>query len=320
MNRTLMACIASVFGIGVVPPSMAKYPEKPIAIVVPFTAGGFSDKVARLVADGLSKRLGVATIVENKPGAAGSVALSYMSRANPDGYTLYLSNSATDAINPVIYRRMEVDPQKILEPVALVVKTPNLVAVNNDVKAKNVKELVAAAKENPGKYYFGTPGVGTTGHLTGELFNRTAGVKLEHVPYKGSAQVFTDLVGGQVQVTFDNITTLASQAAAGKIRGLAVTGLKRSPLMPDMPTMEEAGFPGFETTSWAGISTPTGTSRNIVDVLNKAINETINTDEFKQKMNGGEVVGGTANEFGAFITAERKKWGDVARDINFSVD
>ncbi|NYT38174.1 tripartite tricarboxylate transporter substrate binding protein [Allopusillimonas soli] len=320
MNKVIRLCMATLIGFAISPSSWAKYPDKSISIIVPFTPGGFSDKVARLVAEGIGAKLGVSTIVDNKPGAAGALALSQISRAEPDGYTLYLSNSATDAINPNIYRTQEVDPLKALKPIILVVKTPNLVAVNKDVKAHTLTELVELAHNHPGQLNFGTPGVGTTGHLTGELFNGVANIQLQHVPYKGSAQVFTDLVGGQIQVTFDNITTLAGQVKGGHIRGLAVTGLKRSPLLPDIPTVVESGYPGFETTSWAGISAPAGTPDDVIRTLNKAISAIIETKEFKAKMNGGEVAGGSADSFRQFIVEEREKWGGVVRRINLSMD
>ncbi|MGB6102448.1 MAG: tripartite tricarboxylate transporter substrate binding protein [Pusillimonas sp.] len=320
MKRIISTCALAVFSIALSPSSWAKYPEKPISILVPFTAGGFSDKVARLVAEGISPKLGVPVVVENKPGAAGALALSQISRARPDGYTLFLSNAATDGINPNIYVNQEVDPLKALAPIILVVKTPNLVAVNKNIKANTLPELVELARQNPGQLNFGTPGIGTTGHLTGELFNEVANINLQHVPYKGSAQVFTDLVGGQVQVTFDNITTLASQVDGGHVRGLAVTSKKRSPLLPNVPTVAESGFSEFETTSWAGISTPSGTPEDAIKILNEAIESVIQTDDFKSKMNGGEVVGGSAESYGKFITAEREKWGGVARRINLTVE
>lgn len=320
MNKIIRTCALAVLGIAVSPSGWTKYPEKTISIVVPFTAGGFSDKVARLVAEGVSAKLNVPAIVENKPGAAGALALSQISRAQPDGYTLYLSNSATDAINPNIYRNQSVDPLEALTPIILVVKTPNLVAVNKGVKAKTLSELVELARKNPGQLNFGTPGVGTTGHLTGEMFNGVANINIQHVPYKGSAQVFTDLVGGQVDMTVDNITTLAGQVQGDHIRGLAVTSLKRSPLLPEVPTVAESGFPEFETASWAGISAPVGTPGDVIQTLNEAIASVIETEDFKSKMNGGEVVGGSPVNFREFIINDREKWGSVARRINLSVD
>jgi len=300
--------------------SWAKYPEDTISIIVPFTAGGFTDKVARLVAEGISPNLDLPVIVENRPGAAGALALSKISRAKPDGYTLFLSNTATDGINPSIYVSQEVDPAEVLSPVILVVKTPNLVGINKDLKVKTLGDLVQLAADHPQEIYFGTPGIGTTGHLTGELFNDVANIKLEHVPYKGSAQVLSDLIGGEVQVTFDNITTLASQVDSGSIRGLAITGANRSPLLPDVPTIAESGFPGFETTSWSGFSVPQGTPKEIIEQLNHAINAVIQTDDFKDKMNGGEVIGGSAKDFQQFMIDERKKWGNVVRKTGLTIE
>jgi len=298
----------------------ADYPDKPIKIVVPFTAGGFSDNVARLVAKGLEARLGASTVVENKPGAGGNLGAALAARAPADGYTLFLANVAANAINPNIYKDLEIDPEKAFAPISLVVKTPNVLAVNNDVAAATVADFIRLAKENPGKLNFGTPGNGTSGHLTGEMFKAQAGVDLAHIPYKGTPQVLSDLYGGRLQATFDNITSIAPQANASRVRALAVTSNERSPLLPDVPTMKEAGLANFEATSWAGIVAPVGTSPEIIAKLSRAINEVIDTPEFRSAMNGGEVKPLSPNEFGTFIAQDRKRWGEAAAAINLKLD
>jgi len=302
------------------PGAAAPYPEKPIKIIVPFTAGGFSDNVARLVAKGLEERLKTSAVVDNKPGAGGNLGASIAARSPADGYTLFLANVASNAINPNIYKNLEIDPGKAFDPISLVVKTPNVLAVNNDVDARSVSDLISLAKANPGKLNFGTPGAGTSGHLTGEMFKANTGVELVHVPYKGTPQALADLFGGRVQVTFDNVTTIAPQASAGRLRALAVTSTVRSPLLPDVPTLQEAGLADFEATSWAGIVAPAGTPPDIVAKLNKTINAIIDTPDFKAAMNGGEVSPMSASEFGTFIAEDRKRWGDVATAIRLELD
>jgi len=319
-QRRMLAALLTIAPIFPATSANAQYPDKPIKIIVPFTAGGFSDNVARLIAKGLEERLGASTVVENKPGAGGNLGASLAARAPADGYTLFLANVASNAINPNIYKNLEIDPGKAFAPVSLVVKTPNVVAVNNDVAARSVAELIDLAKTNPGKLNFGTPGSGTSGHLTGEMFKAQAGIDLAHIPYKGTPQALSDLFGGRVQLTFDNVTTLAPQANAGRLRALAVTSSTRSPLLPNVPTLKESGLADFEATSWAGIVVPTGTPSDIVTTLNRAINAVIETPAFKAAMNGGEVTPLSPSEFGSFISDDRKRWGDAATAINLKLD
>jgi len=317
---TLLACLSMAALLLPMSAVQAQYPNKPIKIIVPFTAGGFSDNVARLVAKGLEEKLGASAVVENKPGAGGNLGAAIAAHSTADGYTLFLANVATNAINPNIYRNLDIDPAKAFVPVSLVVKTPNVVAVNNDVKATSIAELVDLSKADPGKLNFGTPGSGTSGHLTGEMFKARANVDLVHVPYKGTPQALSDLFGGRVQVTFDNVTTIAPQAKAGRLRALAVTSSSRSPLLPDVPTLKEAGFADFEATSWAGIVAPAGTPADVITTLNQAINATINTPEFKAAMNGGEVSPMSPHEFGEFISTDRERWGNVATAIHLKLE
>lgn len=297
----------------------AAYPDKPVTLVVPFPAGGFSDNVGRFVAKGLSERWGVPVIVDNRAGAGGTLGAAYASKQPADGYTLFLANTASNVISPLL-NKVDFDPVKDLDPVALVVKTPNVVTVGNGVPASSVPELVKLAKSKPGVLNFGTPGNGTTGHFTGALFNKTANIQMQHVPYKGTPAVQTDIINGTVQVAFDNVTSWAPQVKAGRMKALAVTSTKRSPLLPDIPTLQELGYQGFESTTFAGIAAPRGTPRDIIAKLNKDINAVIESEDFKKRMNGGEVSALSADDFGAFISREQDKWGKVARDIGLKAD
>lgn len=316
LKSTALLC-ASFTGLAL---AQAPYPAKPVTLVVPFAAGGFTDSVARLIAQGLSERWKSPVVVENRAGAGGNVGASHVVRQPADGYTLLLANTATNVINPQIYKKLDFDPAKDLEPVILVVKTPNVLVVNNELPVGNVKELVAYAKAQPNKLNYGTPGNGTTGHFTGTLFGMVAGIKMSHIPYKGTPQVFNDLVGGSLQLSFDNVTFWAPQAKAGKARVLAVTSGKRSPLLPDVPTLQELGYPGFESTTFAGIAVPAGTPAAIVARLNSDINALIESPEFRARMNGGEVGGGTPASFKQYVADESAKWGKVAREIGLTVE
>lgn len=296
------------------------YPSRPVTLVAPFAAGGFGDLVSRVIAQGLSDRWKSPVVVDNRPGAAGNVAGSYASRQPADGYTLFLANTATNVINPSIYKKMDFDPQKDFDPVGLVFKSANVLIVNNNLAAKSVAELVEMAKQQPDKLNFGSPGNGTTGHFSGALFNNVAGIRMTTVPYKSTAQLFPDLVSGNVQVTFDNVNSWAPHVKAGKVRALAITSAKRSPLLPDVPTLQELGYASFEAASWAGIAVPAGTPKEIIAKLNADLQAVISAPEFQTRMFGTEVVGGTPQAFRQFIASEYTKWGKVARDIGLTVE
>jgi tripartite-type tricarboxylate transporter receptor subunit TctC len=295
--------------------AQGNYPSRPVTLICPFAAGGFADRACRAIAQGLNDRWKSPVVVENRPGAAGGLAAAYAAKQPADGYTLFLANTATDVINHLIYKNMTFDPQKDFEPVILVVKSGNVLVVNNDVPAKTVRELVDLAKREPGKLNFGNPGNGTTGHFTGALFINVAGIKVTNVPYKSTAQMFPDLVSGIVQFSTDNVTSWAPHVKAGKVRALAVTSSKRSPLLPDVPTLQELGYQNFEGASWVGISVPAGTPQPIVAKLNADIQAAMATPQFQSQMAGNELVGGSPASFKAYIAAESAKWGKVAHDI-----
>lgn len=296
------------------------YPNRTVIIQSPGAVGGFTDTVARLVAAGLAERWKSPVVVENRVGAGGTIGATYAATQPPDGYYLLLSNVASDVISPAIYKGLKYDSLKDFEPVSLVVKTPVVVAVNNDLPVKTLAELVALAKAKPGELNFGYPGNGSTGHFAGSLFNLAYGVKLTPVPYKGTPEIMTSLLANSIQVTFDNAGLWAPHVTGGRVRALAVTSLKRNPLMPNVPTLVELGGNGFEAVTFAGISAPRGTPRDIVDKLNRDIQAVIHSNEFRTKMSGGEITATTPEEYRKFIADEQVKWGKVAREIGLAVN
>jgi tripartite-type tricarboxylate transporter receptor subunit TctC len=319
---TILKSIFATCALAVALPSTAsaQYPDRRIDFVAPFAAGGYADTVSRLVAKGMAERLNVPVVVLNKPGAAGIVAMSAVSMAPADGYTLLLGNNSSDTINPNIHRNMAIDPEKAFRPVILVVNTPDVVVVSNDVKANSLQELIALAKANPGQLSFGTPGVGTTGHLAGELFDQMTQVDMKHIPYPGTQQAATDLVAGRIQVMFDNASTLAPLIKDHRIRALAITDAHRSPLLPEVPTAAEAGLPGFEVGGWVGVEVRAGTPDSVVALLNKTIAAVIETNEFKSRISGGQVMGGTPEDFSNLIKTDRARWADVTHKLGLVVD
>ena len=279
------------------------WPAKPIRWIVPFAPGGTTDILARTISDKLTIALGKPVIVENNPGAGGGVGAVQTAKAAPDGYTIMGGTISTHAINASLYKTLPYDPVKDFTPITLIARVPNLLVVNPDVPAKNVKELIALMKANPSKYTFASSGNGTSQHLSGELFKSMGGVDMQHIPYKGSPAALQDVVSGQVTMTFDNITTAWPLAKAGKLRALAVTTAKRSPIAPDVPTLAEAGLAGYEIGSWQGVFAPAGTPVDVVKRLNTEIVKIINMPDVREKLVGlgAEPVGNTPDEFAALV-------------------
>jgi tripartite-type tricarboxylate transporter receptor subunit TctC len=298
------------------------WPSKPIKWIVPFAAGGTTDILARTVGEKLALALGQPVIIENKPGAGGSLGADFVAKAAPDGYTILGGTISTHAINATLYKELPYDPVRDFVPITLIARVPNMLVVNNDVPAKNVSELIVLMKKNPGKYTFASSGNGTSQHLSGELFKNIAGVDMQHVPYKGSPPALQDVMGGSVTMTFDNITTAWPLAKGGKLRALGVTTAKRSPVAPDVPTLAEAGLAGYEIGSWQGVFAPAGTPPEIVKRLNTEMVRIINLPDVKEKLLGlgAEPVGNTSEEFTVFVKAEVVKWGDVVRKSGARVD
>ena len=298
------------------------WPSKPIRYVVPFAAGGSTDILGRTIAEKLSVALGQPVVVENKPGAGGGLGAAEVAKAAPDGYTIMGGTISTHAINASLYKDLPYDPVKDFVAITLIARVPNMLVVNNDVKAKDVAELIKLMKANPGKWNFASAGNGTSQHLSGELFKGMAGVEMQHIPYKGSPPALTDVMGGSVSMTFDNITTAWPLAKAGKLRALAVTTAKRSPVAPEVPTLAESGLPGYEVGSWQGVFAPAGVPPAIVARLNTEIVKIINMPDVQKKIIdlGAEPVGDTAEQFGAFVKTEVVKWGDVVKKSGAKVD
>jgi tripartite-type tricarboxylate transporter receptor subunit TctC len=298
------------------------YPTRPIRLVVPFPPGGATDILAREVAKHLTDAWGQSVVVDNRPGAGGNIGSELVAKAAPDGYTLEMGTVGTHAINASLYSKMPYDHVKDFVPVILVAGVPNVLEVNPSVPVNSVQELIAYAKANPNKLNFASSGSGTSIHLSGELFKVMAGVQMTHVPYKGSAPALQDLLGGQVQLMFDNLPPSLPQIKAGKLRALAVTSATRAPALPDVPTVAEAGLPGFEASSWFGVLAPAGTPPDIVTKLNAEIAKWLTSPEAKEKLAGvgANIAGGTPEDFARHIQAETAKWAKVVKESGAKVD
>ena len=302
--------------------AQAPYPTKPIRIVVPFPAGGTTDILARAVAQKLTETMGQTVVVDNRPGAGGNIGAELVAKSPPDGYTLLMGTVGTHAINASLYAKMPYDHVKDFAPVILVAGVPNVLVVNPSVPANNVQELIAYIKANPGKVNFASSGSGTSIHLAGELFKTMAGVSMTHVPYKGSAPAVTDLLGGQVQLMFDNLPSALPHIKAGKLRALAVTSTQRASALPDVPTVAEAGLPGFDATSWFGLLAPAGTPKDVVAKLNAEVAKWLASPEAREKLasQGAIAAGQSPEDFTRHIAAETAKWQKVVKESGAKVD
>ncbi|PZQ02051.1 MAG: LacI family transcriptional regulator [Variovorax paradoxus] len=322
-RRSLLAVAAATAATLIAGPAAAQaYPTKPITMIVPFSAGGTTDILARIVGQALSTELGQSVVIDNRAGAGGNIGGQLAARAPADGYTLFMGTVGTHAINEALYKKMPFNPIKDFAPLSRVANVPNLLVAHPSQPFKTVPELIAYAKANPGKVNFGSSGSGSSIHLSGELFKSMAKVDMVHIPYKGSAPAVNDLLGNQIAIMFDNMPSAIQHVRAGKLRPIAVTTAKRSPELPDVPTIAESGVPGYEATSWFGLFAVAGTPAPIVTQLNKALVKVLNNPDVKAKIvaQGGEVVAETPEQFAAFIKAETAKWGKVVKDSGASVD
>lgn len=297
------------------------WPSKPISIVVPFPAGGTTDVLARAVGQELSKSLGQPVVVESKPGAGATLGADFVAKSKADGYTL-LMGAVHHTIASSVYKKLPYDFQKDLAPVTTVALVPNVLVINPNVAAKNTKELLALAKANPGKLTYGSNGNGTGQHLIGAQFESMGGVELLHIPYKGSGPLTTDLLGGQITMSFDTITPVLSHIKAGKLRALAVTTAKRSPALPDVPTLDESGLKGFNLGTWFGILAPANTPREVVLRLNAEIVKIVNAPDFKKKMEdiGADPIGNTPEQMAKQIKDDTERFAKLVKDAGVSID
>jgi tripartite-type tricarboxylate transporter receptor subunit TctC len=313
--------VVAVFLMAVALPLGAQtYPSKPVRIVVPFP-GGVADTLSRMIAARMGEALGQPVIVENKPGASGQIGAAEVIRSPADGHSVFLGHIGTHAINAHVFSKLTYDPAD-LQPVTLLITVPNLLVVHPSVPAANVAELIAHAKAKPSALSYASPGSGSSGHLAAELFKSLAGVNLVHVPYKGAAPALQDLMGGQVHVLFDTLAQALPQARAGKVRALAVTTLKRQTVAPEVPTMQEQGFPGWETGPWFGLFVRAGTAEAIVRKLYEEAVKALKAPGVADKLSalGADPVGNAPEEFAAFIRAESTRWGKVVRDAGIRAD
>ena len=298
------------------------YPSKPVRIVVPFTPGGSTDMLARKIGEKLSAQWKQPVIVDNRPGAGGTVGADHVSKSAPDGYTLLMGVTGSNGIAGSLYPNLPYDPVKGFTPVTAVVSAPLLLVKSDRVAAKTVAELVAAAKAKPGTLSYGSPGTGTSMHLTGEMFELTTKTALLHIPYRGSAGALTDLMGGQIDLMFGDVLVVMPQLEAKKITPIAVTSKERHPLFPNVPTVAESGYPGFEALSWQGLFAPPGTPAAIVDKLNKDVNAALASPDIQEYFvsRGFKLGGSGAAEYKAFIEAENKKWATIVKTAGVKPD
>ena len=298
------------------------WPNKPVTFVVGFPPGTATDSVARVLAERFTTRLGPSFVIDNKPGQGGSVGAATVAKAKPDGYTFVVSATAPMSINPYVYPKLSYDPLKDFVPVGIHTWLPYAIVVNAQSKINSYADLRATALADPGRLTYASIGNGTTSHLIVLLLQQRTGLKFTHVPYKGSAQAQTDLIGGQVDMTFDTVVSLLPHIKSGKLRALAVSTLKRSPLLPDVPTLNELGVSQFEVGAWLGLLAPAGTPKAIVDKMNQELSLALDDESVRGKLTamGSEILKNTPDEFAAFIRAENERWSKLVRETGARID
>jgi tripartite-type tricarboxylate transporter receptor subunit TctC len=315
--KTLAGAAAAALALSGHPlPAQAQtYPNRAITLVIPFAPGGSTSIVGRGIADKMSELLGEKVVVDNRPGAGGTVGTKAVAKSEPDGYTLVLGYTGTLGIGPSLYKNVGYDPRKDFAPIGLIGNAPNSLVVHPSFPAKTIAELVAYAKANPGKVNFGSAGAGTVSHITGEYFAASAGIKLVHIPYKGTGPALTDLLGGHIPMAFAPIPASHPNVTAGALRALAVTSTTRSSLLPEVPTISESVLPGFDASLYYGLAAPAGTPRPIIDKLNKALRDALASPEVKRQLtqDGTEITPGTPEDYAAFIDKDEKKWSQLVK-------
>jgi len=323
VTHTCVLCAVGAILLAAAAPAQAQsYPIRPIRIMVAYTPAGTTDILARLIGQKMTEKWGQPVIVENRPGANGNIGTELAARATPDGYSILMAAAATHSINNTLYPKLTWDAVRDFAPISLVALVPNIMVVNNSLPVKSVKDLVAYAKANPGKLAHGSPGNGSTAHLSMELFKSLTGITMTHVPYKGSAGVLADVMAGQIALTMDNIPVYLPQVRAGRIRALAVSSAKRAASAPDIPTMMEAGVPGLEAVSWFGLVAPAATPKPIVETLSVETARILKLADVNKRISelGAEPVGSTPQQYAAFIQSEIVKWRKVIRDAGVRLD
>ncbi|MGF6346043.1 tripartite-type tricarboxylate transporter receptor subunit TctC [Variovorax sp. W2I14] len=302
-------------GLGSAPRAEAQsaYPNKPVRVVVAFTAGGTTDILARAVTQQMSEKLGQPFVIDNKPGGGGNIGTEFVVRAPADGYTLIVNSVGPMAVNQTLYKNMTYDPLADLVPVVQIADVPNVLVVNPEVPAKTMEEFIAYAKANPNKLNYGSTGIGTSSHLSSYMLSKRIGAETLHVPYKG-ANALTDLLAGRIQFMFATIPSVIPHIRAGKLRAIAVSSLKRSRSLPDVPTVAEKGFAGFSAGSWFGFFAPKGTPAPVIALLNKSVNDALPSLEAQMIREGADPVGGTPEQFGKFTRQEYDKWKVIVRE------
>ena len=298
------------------------FPNKPLRLICPFPPGGAVDIASRAIAQELSKNLGQPVTVENRPGAGGNIGGAEAARANPDGYTIFMTTSGIQAINPVLYAKMPFDPSKDLVPVSALVSLNNVLVLHPSIKANSVPEVIAMARSQPGTMNYASSGSGTSIHMSGEMFKSLTGVNITHIPYKGSAPAMTDLLGGQVMMMFDNIPSAIPHIKSGKLKALATTGAKRDPLLPELPTLAEAGISGYESGVWFGLAVPANTPRDVIMKLNAEAIKGTRSPEFVKRMTelGYNIMGTSPEVMSDMSRAEVQRWGPIVRASGAKAD
>lgn len=315
--RAAMLAVAAI----VVPAHAQQYPSKPVRLIIAYAAGGGTDTVGRVFAQKLSDGLGRQVIVDNRPGANGNIATELAVRATPDGYTLLMGNIGPIAVNPHLYK-LAFDPLRDLSPISLIALAPLLVVVHPSLPVRSLNDLIALARREPGKLSYSSAGVGSSNHLAGALFNIEAGTSVMHIPYKGAAPALTDLMAGNVQLSFQTLPSVGGSVKSKRIKAIAVTSAKRSPLYPEVPTSAEAGLRGFEVSAWYSMMAPAGTPRAIIDRVRDELVKTLAQKEVLDRLgaDGAEAVGSTPDAFGEFMRSETAKWGKVVRVSGMKAD
>lgn len=327
MNRNhgawqTLFCTLAMCLVALGPAAAADYPTKPIRIIAPYPPGSGTDIMARIVAQKMTDGWNQQVIVDNRAGAGGGIGTHLGAKATPDGYTLTMAVSSAFGINPTLYSKLPYEPLRDFAPISNLGLTPQVLVAGLSTEFKSVKEFVAAAKAQPGNINYASVGTGSTQHLTMEMFRSVAGIKLNHVPFKGASEAYVQMLGGQIPIMFDSIATASTQVKSGKLRGLGIATLTRSPFLPDVPTIAESGYPGFEAIGWIGIAAPAGTPRPILDKLNAEMVRIINLPDIKERFNtlGFTPAADTRAQFAAFIQSEIAKWGKAVKESGAKAD